>query len=311
MGNNNNRNNNGRQQGQQPQQGQQTSNTVVDDQDKKDDVANELGEGLQLESADLDAPNSLGTLAAAPNANNAAPVDGANKDNNAEVVDPAAQQTADNTTQQHGEYVPPEQVNTAPVVPVVQQESEEEPTPVVTPPGLVVPHEEADDEASLIEDPAQVLKGEMVTADGTAVTTIMLRRLEKHMKFVRGELAFRDKNELFDEQVTWIDTVGNSLNLEYPQFVLVTKAILAEMLKDVDLFRDGAAYRFLQSIKGKYPANAIEGYEAYCTFLTRVAANWNTRHRLRTSVDIAFPVSRLPTAKGKENLTKFFNTLVK
>lgn len=317
MGNNNNRNNGQRQQGQ--QQPPQPKPVVIEEQPNQNNAEAGLGKGLVLENADLDAPDDLGVLKAAPAPIPEGAVGEVDNDFRHDINNPDNKTPGDETTgptgdavttnTQQGEYVPPVQENTAPEPAVVTEPAIKE--EVVTPPGLVVPREEEDDEASLIEDPASVLISEMITADGTAVTTIMLRRLEKHMKFIRGTLAFRDKQELFEEQVTWIDTVGNSLNLDYPQYVLVTKAILAEMLKDVELFRDGGAYRFLQGIKGKCPANAIEGYEAYVTFLTRVAANWSTRHRLRTSVDIAFPVSRLPTAKGKENLTKFFNTLVK
>lgn len=312
MGNNNNRNNGNNQnrQQQQAQQGQQ--------QEPKQEGP------LDLDNANLDGGADLGVLQAAP-------IDQANGDNNVTGdesvkgdanVQNDANANSDSTSSEdaqanvtgdasRGEYVPPEQQNTAPVEPPAPAQVTETQGDVVIPPSLEVPHETPNDEASLEEDPAKVLVSEMVTADGTAVTTIMLRRLEKHMKFVRGTLAFRDSSERFDEQVTWIDTVGNSLNLDYPQYVLVTKAILAEILKDVDLFREGGAYRFLQSVKGKIPASAVEGYEAYFTFLTRVAANWKTRHRLRSSIDIAFPVSRIPTAKGKENLTKFFSSLVK
>lgn len=307
MSNNNSRNNNGRQQGQQPQQGQQAPKATPEEKVDQADATTDPAKGLILESADLDAPNSLGTLTAAPNPANV--VD----DGEAKPVVEGDAPTQPAVDGSQGEYVPPVQESTVQEPEVTQPINQglPAPTPTEVPPSLQVAREEDSGEASLVEDPAKVLAGEMITEDGTAVTTIMLRRLEKHMKFVRGTLAFRDKQELFEEQVTWIDTVGASLTLDYPQYVLVTKAILAEILQDVNLFRDGGAYRFLQSIKGKYPANAIEGYEAYFTFLTRVATNWATRHRLRTSVDIAFPVSRLPTAKGKENLTKFFNTLVK
>ena len=195
------------------------------------------------------------------------------------------------------------EVTPAPVTPVAPE------TPATPAPGPVVSAEAPNNEATLEAPAAKVAKADMVTANSSAVTNIMLRRLEKHIKHLRGELGFADIKAQNEEQVTFMETIGSSTTMEYADYKLVTDALVRAIIDNKDIFRSGDHLRFMRGLGGKYPQASINRYEHYINFLTHVAVNWSSRHRLKSSTDIAIVIKDMRNA-GKQNVTMYFNALV-
>lgn len=206
-------------------------------------------------------------------------------------------------------YVAPvvEQVGAAPAPTETPAEVKEE--PAAPAPGPTAVTETPNDEANLEPAPAKVSAQNMVTANGSAVTNIMVKRLEKHIRHLRGELGFANLKEQHEEQVTFMETIGSSTTLEYDDFKLVTDTLLRVIIDNKDLFKSGDALRFINGLAGKYPQEHINRYEHYINFLTKVAVNWSSRHRLKSSTDIAIVIKDMKNV-GKQNVTKYFNALV-
>lgn len=210
--------------------------------------------------------------------------------------------------QQGAEYVAPvvEQVGETTAAPA---EPEAPVEPVAPAPGPAAVTEAPNDEASLEVPSAKVPASDMTTANGTAVTNIMVKRLEKHIRHLRGELGFASTKEQHEEQVTFMETIGSSTTLPYEEFKLVTDTLLRVIVDNKELFKSGDALRFINGLAGKYPQEYINRYEHYINFLTKVAVNWSSRHRLKSSTDIAIVIKDMKNA-GKQNVTKYFNALV-
>lgn len=220
----------------------------------------------------------------------------------------AADAAAATAEQQGADYVAPvvEVVGDAPA----PETATEEKPPVETPaPGPTAVTETPNDEASLEPATGKVSAQDMVTANGTAVTNIMVKRLEKHLRHLRGELGFGSIKEQHEEQVTFMETVGASTTLDYDEFKLVTDALLRAIIDNKEIFKSGDALRFIHGLGGKYPQDSINRYEHYINFLTKVAVNWSSRHRLKSSTDIAIVIKDMRNA-GKQNVTKYYNALV-
>lgn len=190
------------------------------------------------------------------------------------------------------------------------QESEEQPeTPATPAPGPAVKAEDPATEANLTPAPAKLQKADMVNANGTAVTAIFMARLAKHIKHIRGELGFASKKEQYEEQVSWMETVGRSTGLDFEEFKLVTDALIRAIIDNKEAFRNGDHLRFNRGLAGQYPIASINRYEAYMTFLTQIATNWATRHRLKNQMDVGTVIADMKKV-GKQNVTKYFNALV-
>lgn len=205
-----------------------------------------------------------------------------------------------------GEYIPP----VVDVVTPTDPAAPVEPTAPGTPaPGPDVSLEPSNSEADLDGTPSRVPGPDMVAVDGSAVTNIMLRRIEKHLAYLRGEIGFADMAAQRREQVDFMETVGESTCLEYDKFKIVTDALIRMIADNKELFRSGEALRFIVNLNGYYNQTSITRYIDYITYLTKIAVNWTNRSRLRQQTDIAIVVDGLRQV-GKENVTMYFNSLV-
>lgn len=208
-----------------------------------------------------------------------------------------------------GAYVPPVIDEVGPT-PTPEPETPVAPTEPTGPaPGPEVSLEVQGGEAQIEAAPSRVPGPEMVTPAGDVVTNIMLRRIEKHLKYLRGDLGFADIHAQRREQVDFIETIGESTSLPYEKFKVVTDALVRMVADNKDLFRSGQALRFLENLQGHYNQASINRYTDYITFLTKIAVNWTNRSRLRNQTDIAIVIKDLRQA-GKENVTMYFNALV-
>lgn len=217
----------------------------------------------------------------------------------------------------------------APAAPVVDQSSQEYQPPVTeelqpqqpaqqaaAPASPEAPAAASEEAAGYDLTPAVVESGEMVTANGSATSGVMLSRIAKHMSHLKGEKGFGTNKERWEEQASFIECVGRSLGLPYDDYVLVTGELIQQIRDNLKLFTSGDAYRFMHDLTTKYPENkpvkypkeSAERYQAYISFLTTIARNYTTRHRLRTSTDVGFATKDMNSV-GKQNVAKFFTQL--
>lgn len=205
------------------------------------------------------------------------------------------------------DWVPPAIDEVGPVT--EQPETPVTTDPTAPAPGPDVSLEPEKGEASLDEVPARVEGPDMVDNGGSAVTNIMLRRIEKHLRHLKGEIGFASIEEQRLEQVSFIETVGSSTSLDFEKFKIVTDALVRMIADNKELFRSGEGLRFLKNLQGEYSQQSINRYTDYMTFLTKIAVNWTNRARLRQQTDIATVIADLREV-GKQNVTMYFNALV-
>lgn len=148
-----------------------------------------------------------------------------------------------------------------------------------------------------------------LSGSANITTDIITKRIKRHMAYLTGEVGFKDSDERIKEQVTFIETIGNTLRLPYDQYVIVTNVLINEMKENIDIFRKGLAFRFTRGLDKLYPPEIISTYETYISFLSVIAANWNNRYRLDRLVDLTYAIQKLEKA-GKENTTRYFKSLI-
>lgn len=154
-----------------------------------------------------------------------------------------------------------------------------------------------------VDDVIDIAK--MVNAKGNVVTDIMKSRIANHVKYLRGEVGFADQEAAELEQVSFIETVGNMLKLDFPQYVIVTDYFLGVIRENPQVFSDGLAFRFTAGLNRKYPDEYIKRYQSYIELLTKIAKNWKVRYKLGKLVDPAYTISFFDR-KGQENVTQYF-----
>lgn len=164
--------------------------------------------------------------------------------------------------------------------------------------------------------PALVKATEMISPTGNLASNVMLARIAKHMKYLKGERGFKDEKERYEEQASFMECIGRTTTMKYEDFKLITDVLVQEIRDNLKVFTSGEAVRFIQGMTSKYPANSpvkypkgnVDHYIHYITFLTSIARNYTTRHRLKSSIDPALVIDGLSRA-GKENITLYFTQL--
>ncbi len=156
--------------------------------------------------------------------------------------------------------------------------------------------------------PLRIGIGQMVNGKGNAVTDIMKERIDRHLTYLAGKKGFTTDTEREDEQTSFIEIIGSTLTLPFPQYVIVTDYLLAVIRENREIFANGTAFRFTYKLRKEYPMENVKLYHTYMTFLTFIAGNWEARHRLNRIIDLGTAIRDLPR-KGKENVTQYFNKL--
>lgn len=163
-------------------------------------------------------------------------------------------------------------------------------------------------EPTLVPLPAVIGVNKILNAKGTVVTDIMIKRIDKHLEYLNGTVGFKDTEERDEEQVSFIETIGNSLKMDFDGYVVFTDYLLTKIRDNQKVFTDGLAFRFCADLKKGSYTEAVKNYQSYIEFLTKIAINWNVRYKLKKLVDTAYVIQPL-NQKGKENVTQYFNKL--
>lgn len=181
----------------------------------------------------------------------------------------------------------------------------------VIPPEAVKPDIAADLalEPSLADPAAPVGKDEIITGAGTAVTAIAKQRITRHFDFLCGRLSIPEKKARDREQVDFMNLVGETLKLPYPQFELIAEALREAITDDMKILKDGGvAFRFIPRLDVAYPGEALDAYQRYFQFLLTLSKNWKRRRDIGKLTDITSVIEGFPT-KGRENVTAYYRKL--
>lgn len=219
----------------------------------------------------------------------------------------AAQETA--TQEAAAQETPVAEKQAAYVAPEVKNLSGKAPAPAVAEKPAETAAPVKIKEATFEKGEGVIGLSKMVNARGTVTTDIMIERIQKHMQHLSGKLGFNNKEERIHEQVTFIETVGNSLRLDFDQFVLVTDVLLNAIKEHQPVFEKGLAFRFMGGLDKNYPADYIRTYQAYISFLSTIAKNWAGRAKLANQVDIGYVTKDFPQ-KAKENINQYFRRVI-
>lgn len=168
--------------------------------------------------------------------------------------------------------------------------------------------EAAPAEATFQVEPIVISIAKMINAKGDTTTDVMVARINRHIEFLAGRKRFKDKKEEQEEQISFIETIGNSMRLDFEQFAVVTDDLLTAIRANADVFSSGLAFRYTVGLDRKYPAQTIRVYHTYISFLTMVAKNWEARYKLHSLIDLASVITEL-NRKGKQNVTQYFRYL--
>ena len=161
-----------------------------------------------------------------------------------------------------------------------------------------------------LEEPLDVIGiARMTNAKGDVTTDVMKDRITRHFEYLSGKLGFKDNKARVNEQITFIESIGNTLKLEFDQYVVVTDYLLNQIRETKSIFADGTAFRFTKDLEKEFPIEHIRSYKSYMTLLTMIANSWPRRHELNKLVDITYAIKDL-NRLGKENVTLYFNKLM-
>lgn len=158
------------------------------------------------------------------------------------------------------------------------------------------------------ETPNVIGVGRMTNSKGDATTDVIKARIARHFEYLSGKLSFKDTDARVEEQITFIETIGNVFKLDYDQFVIVTDYLLNAVREAKVVFTDGTAFRFTQGLDKLYPIENIRQYRDYMALLTMISNNWPRRHELHKFVDPTYAIKDL-NRLGKVNVTQYINQL--
>lgn len=161
---------------------------------------------------------------------------------------------------------------------------------------------------SLEETPNVIGVGRMTNAKGDTTTDVIKDRITRHFEYLRGKLSFKDDATRIEEQITFIETIGNVFKLDYEQYVVVTDYLLNAVREAKEVFTDGTAFRFTKDLDKQYPIENIRQYRDYMALLTMISNNWPRRHELHKFVDPTYAIKDL-NRLGKVNVTQYINQL--
>lgn len=163
-------------------------------------------------------------------------------------------------------------------------------------------------EPTLVPAPDVIGVSKILNAKGTVVTEIMVSRIDRHMKYLKGEEGFKDENERDEEQKSFIETIGNSMKLDQGGYAIITDYLIAQIRANPTVFKDGMAFRFTAGLKKSVYRDVVVSYEGYIELLSKIASNWTVRYKLKKLIDISYAIHPFPR-KAQANITQYFNQL--
>ena len=149
----------------------------------------------------------------------------------------------------------------------------------------------------------------MVSANGNAVSDLMIKRIERHFAFLKGTKGFSTEHERVTEQVSFVETIANSVKLDFDKYALVTDYLYNQLRENPEVVTQGKIFKFLRGADRNYSSIGIERYKSYMNLLIKLATNHADRRRQFKLIDINYATKDLKE-KARDNINTYFRKLV-
>ena len=149
---------------------------------------------------------------------------------------------------------------------------------------------------------------EMINAKNDFVSQTMIDRIEQHLVYLNGKQGFANDEARFKEQITIMETIGNSIILPIDKYCLVTDYLLQAIRCNYDSFKEGQAFRFMRGLNKVYSDRSIANYQSYMTMLITLAGSYADRKRTFTKIDLDSITATLPT-DARNNINTYIRRI--
>lgn len=159
------------------------------------------------------------------------------------------------------------------------------------------------EEPTFKPDVADIVKvADMLDFKGDAVSDVFKAALARYTSIILKQRSVKD---LQHEQVSFMETVNNSLSLEFKQYAMVTDYFIEFINKNPEAFSKKKIFSLLAGVGSKYNETGKRRFTYYMTALTTLATAGVNRKRVSSMVDINTLVQSF-TPKAKQNITTYF-----
>lgn len=157
-------------------------------------------------------------------------------------------------------------------------------------------------------DAATIKVADIINAKGTFVSDSMIARIDQHLRYLTGSIGFSKDDDRFQEQITFMETIGNSTELSIDQYCIVTDYLLKTIRENMDAFKDGAAFRFMRGLNRFYSETAQGNYKNYITMLLRIAGAYANRKNVFKQMDVETITKDMKKA-SRDNVSTYMRNL--
>lgn len=185
-------------------------------------------------------------------------------------------------------YVKPETKDTKPVK-TAQAETTEEAQPV-----------------AWLDAPARpVLPVDMISGTQDAVSKTFTDTFERYIRILEGSSGV-PVDKLGYEQVLFMKTLSNTLNLNFERYAIVTDWLVLRIKANQAVLTSENIFRLVYHIPSSaYKPAEVERYKKYMMALVVLSENLQTRQRVGRLIDIA-SLAKGYKASAAQNITQYF-----
>lgn len=149
---------------------------------------------------------------------------------------------------------------------------------------------------------------DMINAKGTDVSETLKQRIDRHLMYLAGNRSFPSHNAEKEEQISFIETIGNSVQLNLDQYAIVTDYLIKVIRENLVHFDHGAVFKFTKGIEREYNAKAVQEFKNYMTLMVRISRDYANRRQLNRMIDINTLTKGLKQ-KARDNINTYFRRL--
>lgn len=149
---------------------------------------------------------------------------------------------------------------------------------------------------------------DMINAKGSDVSETLKQRIDRHVTYLAGQRSFPSTKAEKEEQISFIETIGNSVQLNLDQYAVVTDYLIKVIRENLEHFDHGGVFKFTKGIEREYNAKAVQEFKNYMTLLVRISREYANRRQLNRMVDINTLTKGLKQ-KARDNINTYFRRL--
>ncbi len=150
-----------------------------------------------------------------------------------------------------------------------------------------------------------VLVSQMINAKSNAVSNVFTQAIDRYIALLTGELNV-GADKIADEQISFMNTLSNTLNLGYEDYVLVTDHLVKRLAEKRDVVNELNMFQFIPRLGANtFSKSALDRYKQYFMALVTLSRNLAQRDRIGRLIDIA-TLAKGYKPKAVSNITQYF-----